>query len=49
MTERWTPARAHAWHATQPWFIGCNFTPSYAINQLEMWQPETFDLASTLR
>jgi hypothetical protein len=44
MTERWTPARAHAWHATQPWFIGCNFTPSYAINQLEMWQPETFDL-----
>lgn len=21
----------------------CNFTPSYAINQLEFWQAETFD------
>jgi 3-hydroxyisobutyrate dehydrogenase len=49
MTERWTPARAHAWYATQPWFVGCNFTPSYAINQLEMWQPETFDLAAIER
>jgi hypothetical protein len=26
-----------------PWLVGCNFTPSTAINQLEMWQPETFD------
>ena len=42
-TERWTPAAAHAWHAAQPWLVGCNFTPSNAINQLEMWQADSFD------
>lgn len=26
--------------------IGANFTPSTAVNQLEMWQAETFDLAT---
>lgn len=41
---RWTADAAHAWFDAQPWFLGCNFTPSTAINQLEMWQPETFDL-----
>ena len=30
----------------QPWLVGCNFLPSTAINQLEMWQPETFDAAT---
>jgi hypothetical protein len=43
MAERWTEARAHAWYSEQPWLVGCNFTPSNAINQLEMWQAETFD------
>lgn len=42
---RWSPERAAAWYAQLPWLCGCNFTPSYAINQLEMWQRETFDLA----
>jgi hypothetical protein len=41
--ERWTPERAHEWYAAQPWLVGCNFAPSTAINQLEMWQAETFD------
>ncbi|HEX5790689.1 MAG TPA: hypothetical protein VFY13_06025, partial [Luteolibacter sp.] len=40
---RWTPERAHAWYQAQPWLVGCNFTPSTAINQLEMWQADTFD------
>ncbi len=40
---RWTPAQADAWQAKQPWLVGCNFTPSTAINQLEMWQAETWD------
>jgi hypothetical protein len=40
---RWTTEQAHAWQANQPWFVGCNFTPSTAINQLEMWQAETWD------
>ena len=29
--------------AKQPWLVGGNFTPSTAINQLEMWQAETWD------
>jgi hypothetical protein len=29
--------------------VGCNFTPSTAINQLEMWQAETFDPATCER
>jgi hypothetical protein len=44
MNERWTPEAAHAWFKAQPWLVGCNFTPSNAINQLEMWQASTFDL-----
>ena len=41
--DRWTADDAHAWHAKQPWLVGCNFSPSTAINQLEMWQADTFD------
>jgi hypothetical protein len=40
---RWTAERANAWYAAQPWLVGCNFLPSTAVNQLEMWQAETFD------
>jgi hypothetical protein len=43
-TRQWTPEQAGDWWEKQPWFVGCNFGPSTAINQLEMWQPETFDL-----
>ncbi|MGL4313890.1 MAG: cellulase family glycosylhydrolase [Sphingomonas sp.] len=49
MKERWTPAAAREWFAKQPWLVGCNFTPSTAINQLEMWQAETFDLPTIER
>ena len=42
----WTRDAAHAWYAGLPWLVGCNFTPSYAINQLEFWQAETFDPAA---
>jgi hypothetical protein len=41
--QRWTVERANAWYDAQPWLVGCNFTPSTAVNQLEMWQAETFD------
>ena len=43
---KWTPEQAIAWQAKQPWFVGCNFIPSNAINQLEMWQADTFDPAA---
>ncbi len=39
----WTPERAAGWYADQPWLVGANFVPSTAVNQLEMWQADTFD------
>ncbi len=42
----WTKEEANAWYAKQPWLVGCDFIPSTAINQLEMWQAETFDTAT---
>jgi len=44
--ERWTAARAQAWYDAQPWPVGCNFLPSTSINQIEMWQADTFDPAT---
>jgi len=41
--ERWSVKQANAWYAKQPWLVGSNYTPANAINQLEMWQAETFD------
>lgn len=41
--NQWTPQQAEKWQARQPWVVGCNFLPSTAINQLEMWQAESFD------
>src|SRR3954451_10523401 len=40
---KWSAKRARDWYAKQPWLVGCNFIPRTAINQLEMWQAETFD------
>ena len=39
----WTKAEAHGWYDKQPWLIGANYNPRTAINQLEMWQAETWD------
>lgn len=41
--NRWSIEKVKAWYEQLPWLVGCNFTPSNAINQLEMWQAETFD------
>ena len=41
--ERWTEERANAWYAQQPWPVGADFLPSTAINELEMWQADTYD------
>ena len=49
MAHRWTPSQAQAWYSRQPWLVGVNFTPSSAVNQLEMWQAETFDLQTIRR
>ena len=47
--EIWTKLQANTWYSQQPWLVGCNFSPSTAINQLEMWQAETFDTATINR
>jgi len=44
--SRWSKEKANAWYSTQPWLTGCNFQPSSAINQVEMWSSETFDAAT---
>lgn len=41
--ERWNIEQANQWAEKHPFYFGANFTPSTAINQLEMWQKETFD------
>jgi hypothetical protein len=43
---RWSAEKANAWYQKTGWLVGCNYAPAYAINQLEMWQKETFDLAA---
>jgi len=45
----WSREAAQSWYQKQPWLVGCNFIPSNAINQLEMWQAETFDLDTNAR
>lgn len=44
MPGRWPAERANEWYRQRPWLVGANYLPSTAINQLEMWQAETFDL-----
>lgn len=41
--EVWTADQANDWYQDWGWLRGANFIPSTAINQLEMWQKETFD------
>ncbi len=48
-TGVWPVEKAKAWYDKHPWIVGANFIPSNAINQLEMWQAETFDTATIRR
>lgn len=40
---RWTVEQSWQWYNARPWLVGCNFLPSSAVNDVEMWQQETFD------
>jgi hypothetical protein len=44
--ELWTDEQATAWYEAQLWMAGANYLPRTAINQLEMWQAQTFDAAT---
>ena len=41
--QRWSEQKARDWYASQGWLVGSNYVPASAINQLEMWQADTFD------
>ena len=41
--NRWTTEEAKTWYDSQAWPVGSDYIPADAINQLEMWQAETFD------
>ncbi len=43
LTYRWSPERAQDWFEKNQWQVGCNYIPGTAINQLEMWQADSFD------
>ncbi len=39
----WPVQKANSWYAAHKWINGADYIPSTAINQLEMWQADTFD------
>ena len=43
INRMWPEKKAWDWYNNQPWLVGCNYLPSTACNQLEMWQEDTFD------
>ncbi|HEY7767578.1 cellulase family glycosylhydrolase [Longimicrobium sp.] len=40
---RWSAERAMAWERETGWLVGANYAPQTAINQLDMWQAESWD------
>src|SRR5215510_15619364 len=44
-TTQWSIRKANGWYAKQRWLVGANYIPTDAINQLEMWQADTFNPA----
>jgi hypothetical protein len=49
VSARWSEAQAQQWSKENGWLCGSNFNPSTAINQLEMWQAESFDTTTINR
>ena len=43
--SRWSGEKAKTWYDQQPWLVGSNYIPEDAINELEMWQAQSFDAA----
>lgn len=41
--QQWSVDKANNYNAQLPWLVGCNFLPSTAVNQIEMWQAATWD------
>jgi hypothetical protein len=43
--QQWSESAANDWYAHQQWLVGSDYIPATAINELEMWQADTFDPA----
>jgi hypothetical protein len=41
----WSAEKANAWYSRHKWLTGADYIPANAINQLEMWQADSFDPA----
>jgi hypothetical protein len=49
LPQRWSEQQAKQWYEVRGWLVGANYIPSSAVNQLEMWQADTFDPATIER
>jgi hypothetical protein len=47
--DRWTETDAKEWLQARPWVCGFNFLPSTAVNFIEMWHADTFDMPAIER
>jgi len=45
----WTKDKSFNWYESNDWIVGCNYLPSNAINQLEMFQSESYDTETNKR
>jgi len=46
---QWSKDKSFEWYKNNEWIVGCNYLPSNAINQLEMFQSDTYDAEMNLR
>ena len=44
-SDRWSDEKAKTWYEQQGWLVGSNYIPEDAINELEMWQAQSFNPA----
>jgi len=42
-SQKWSEQEANTWYQKRPFLVGSNYIPATAINELEMWQADTFD------
>ena len=42
-SKQWPVEQANEWYDARPWPVGCNFLPSSAVNDVEMWDACSFD------
>ena len=45
----WSKEKIQDWYDDHKWLVGCNYLPSSAINQLEMFQEDSFDADTNKR